>query len=319
MLRIVKPGPGGGWRSERSGPSTVSLAEAWAEWKAQVAKIGPNADLQTGFPAWDRLVRPLPHQYVLVAARPGMFKTTWAWMVAVTMAMAGKRVLWLGAEMGPAVATAWAVSRFSGLPFDRVYRSTSAASQLSPRESSLVQSATEKFESLGMVLWSEESLSLDQMVAAVCQVEYDAVFLDYLGLVKAPGRNAMERIECVSETIRLLRQERRTHFVALAQMNREIERVVGGKPRVPNLSDLRGSGQLEADADVVAFLHREDNGPGSNRNEVQLRVEKNRSGPPGIVHLVARPETKEIYEAAPMVPADPQGHMHYERNDGEDD
>lgn len=303
MLRIVRDGRNGGWKNAAaSGPSTVTPLEALAQWEEQLRRIGPNGDLATGFPEWDRLTRPRPFQYVIIAARPGLFKTTWALMTAVTLAGAGKRVLWLGTEMGSAMAMAWILSRMSGSPFRQVEKWISGGCSPSGPDTARLQSARDKFDTLPLVLSSDEVLTLDGLVEATCKVNYDAVFLDYIGLVKAPGKTASERIEAVSETIRLIRKERRVHFVALAQMNREIEKPPNGKPRVPNLADLRGSGCLEADADVVAFLHREPKV--ENKNEVQLRIEKNRFGPLGIVNLIAKPETKEIYEAVyePDVP-----------------
>lgn len=289
--------------SQRS--TSQSTLDSCASWWREQARIGPNR-MVLGFPQYEYLVMPSAHQYVLLAARPGMFKSTLAWNWALNLAISGKRVLWLGVEQGNALVMGWALSRMTGIPFRKLESAAREQISLHSSDAAELQACESRLATLPMVLWEKERLTEDEMVDAATKVDYDAVFLDYIGLVKAKGRNRTERVESVSEKVRAIRKAKPIHFVALAQMNREIEKTQGGKPRVPNLSDLKDSGQLEADADAVVFLHREITGPGAPQNLIQARVEKNRNGPLGIVDLIAKPETKEIHEAPPQNAPPPQ-------------
>lgn len=305
MTKVVQLGSriGGGLSSKTV---TTSVLDARAEMWKRLARVGQTR-MVLGFPKYERIVLPTAYQYAILAARPGMFKSTLAWIWAVNLALSGKRVLWLGIEMSHDVMFLWALSRLTEVPVREI---ESHGRGLTSLQSSALQRLTEtqeKLETLPLVLWAERTATLQQVSEAMLRAPYDAVFLDYLGLVQTvAGAQDYDRMNAISSELRKLTSEHPVHVVALAQMNREIERH-SGKPRVPNLSDLKGSGQLEADADVVAFLHRSEVGPTAPRDRVQLRVEKNRNGPTGVVELVVRPEWKDVYEQADAVPQDLPG------------
>ena len=118
------------------------------------------------------------------------------------------------------------------------------------------------------------------------------IVIDYLQLMHQKGKVESRQLE-VSEISRALKQlakELDVPIVALSQLNRKVEERKGGKPM---LSDLRESGAIEQDADVVMFIHREDEGeegdaPPSARAAipVELIIAKQRNGPVGSVDLV---------------------------------
>ena len=274
----------------------VSELESAAALWDRLSKIGPNR-VVLGFPKFEEYTQPCAHKYVILAARPGMFKTTLAWNWALNLAMGGKKVLWLGVEMGPAQMVLWSLARLTGIPERKIVAFGRQQISLPFSERSLLKQAEEKITTLPIVKWAQQRITLAQLRDTCRHVPYDAVFLDYLGLVQAPGNNIEERTANVSMEIASLARELPVYFTALVQMTRDIEHTNGGKPRYPQLSDLRGSGQLEADADVVAFLHRPAAGPGAPKDEVQLRIEKSRDGPPGVwVDLKAKPLTREMEE-----------------------
>ena len=118
------------------------------------------------------------------------------------------------------------------------------------------------------------------------------IIVDYLQL--AHGQNTESRVQEVSEVSQALKnlaRELRLPVLALSQLSRAIE---SRGERRPQLSDLRESGSIEQDADVVMFLYREDE---ENRNDVKLSISKHRNGPTGEVDLFFRGERTKFYEA----------------------
>ncbi|HTP28429.1 MAG TPA: replicative DNA helicase [Anaeromyxobacteraceae bacterium] len=118
----------------------------------------------------------------------------------------------------------------------------------------------------------------------------DLVIVDYLQLMNAPGAQSREQeIAVISRSLKSLAKELEVPILALSQLNRGVEKRKGEPPM---LSDLRESGAIEQDADVVMFLHRpgeERDGEGLHKadvQEVELHVAKQRQGPTGIVELV---------------------------------
>jgi len=117
------------------------------------------------------------------------------------------------------------------------------------------------------------------------------IIVDYLQLMR--GRNLENRVQEVSEIswgLKALAKELKIPVVAAAQLNRSVEQR-GSK--LPQLSDLRESGSIEQDADVVIFLHRPDD---ENRNEVMLSISKHRNGPTGSIPMYFRGERTRFYE-----------------------
>ena len=117
------------------------------------------------------------------------------------------------------------------------------------------------------------------------------VIVDYLQLMR--GRNMENRVQEVSEIswgLKALARELKVPVIAAAQLNRSVEQ---RGTRVPQLSDLRESGSIEQDADVVMFLYRPDE---ENRNEVNLAIAKHRNGPTATVPLFFRGERTRFYE-----------------------
>ncbi|MCL5004038.1 MAG: replicative DNA helicase [Patescibacteria group bacterium] len=117
------------------------------------------------------------------------------------------------------------------------------------------------------------------------------VVVDYLQL--AHGQNTENRVQEVSEvsqSLKNLARELHVPVLALSQLNRSIE---SRGERRPQLSDLRESGSLEQDADVVIFLYREDD---ENRSEVRLSISKHRNGPTGEIDLYFRGERTKFFE-----------------------
>lgn len=117
----------------------------------------------------------------------------------------------------------------------------------------------------------------------------EAVFVDYLQLMRAPNRteSRQQEVSEISRGLKALARELNIPVVVMAQLNRNPEQRTGNRPR---MSDLRESGAIEQDADVIMLLHREEYYQKENPNpEIQglaeVIVDKQRNGPTGIVKL----------------------------------
>lgn len=117
------------------------------------------------------------------------------------------------------------------------------------------------------------------------------IIVDYLQLIK--GRNQENRVQEVSEIsqgLKNLARELKIPVFALSQLNRSVENRGGSKK--PQLADLRESGAIEQDADVVMFIYREDP---ENMEAVKLEIAKHRNGPVGDIDLIFRGERTKFY------------------------
>jgi replicative DNA helicase len=106
----------------------------------------------------------------------------------------------------------------------------------------------------------------------------DMIIVDYLGLMTGKGENRAQEIGSISRGLKAIAKELGVSVIALAQLNRGVE----GEKRKPNLSDLRDSGEIEQDADIVAMLHRTKQSDSNNPTSIiEVLVRKNRNGPIG--------------------------------------
>ena len=134
------------------------------------------------------------------------------------------------------------------------------------------------------------------------QIEHglDLVMIDYIGLMSAgsgsPNRSRQEEVAEISRSIKGLAQELRVPIITLSQLSRAPQ---GRANHRPVLSDLRDSGAIEQDADVVMFIYRDDyyNKDTENKNMAEIIIAKQRNGPIGTVNLVWMPEYTRFVNA----------------------
>jgi replicative DNA helicase len=134
----------------------------------------------------------------------------------------------------------------------------------------------------------------------------DLVIVDYLQLMNVPGaENRQQEIAAISRSLKALARELDTPVIALSQLNRALE---SRKDHRPQLSDLRESGAIEQDADLIVFLHREDYYRDTTENEAadmrergkktEIIVGKHRNGPTGKLDLVFLPQFLQFQNMA---------------------
>lgn len=228
---------------------------------------GDPAGVTSDIAALDHVMGSLrPKQLAIVAARPGMGKTAVALSYAVSAAQKGHGVLFVSLEMsstelGARMAADLCFNGQRGVPFPAII-----AGKLNAEDYRRVSQAMDRASELPFRVIDVGSVQigrLNMMVRrharrfAAAGQKLELVIVDYLQLVR-PDQHMKSQYEAVSEVSRGLKQIAKEHGVsvmALAQLSREVEKRPDKRPQ---LSDLRDSGQIEQDADVVMFLLREE-------------------------------------------------------------
>ena len=256
--------------------------------------------LRLGFPWVESTVKVSSGRYYVLAARPGLYKTTLAWTWAWNLALGGNPVLWVGLEMPPSQMMALALARFSGIHRDALDAHFGGTTKLFDSQIVNLQTQAIAAAQVHDLVFHQSEGTLAAVLDSMSKAPYAAVFVDYIQLVQGIGQSETERIGSVSKALAWHAHQRNVAVFALSQLNRAIDNVegTGVKVRCPRLSDLKGSGQIEQDADAVMFLHDPGIDPERDRTHPQLIVEKNRYGKGGIVKLQAKPEIGFIEEEA---------------------
>jgi replicative DNA helicase len=255
----------------------------------------------TGFTQLDQLLSGLqPSDLVIVAARPSMGKTAFALSIAREASRKGKSVGVFSLEMSAQ---------------QLVLRLISADAQIglqSLRSGRLSQSemhglVTRIDDLMNANIYIDDSAGLSPVeFRAKCRrmkIEHkiDLVIVDYLQLMHAPRAESREReISMISHALKAVAKELQVPVMALSQLNRTLESRADKRPM---LSDLRESGSIEQDADVVMFIHRPEyykiatfEDGRSTENVAEVIVGKQRNGPTGDVRLFYQKELAAFHD-----------------------
>lgn len=141
--------------------------------------------------------------------------------------------------------------------------------------------AARRLDKLPLDLIPASGMAVRDIQAAALNRRYQAVFVDYLQIIAAPGKSRYEQVTGISMGLHTLAQAHAIAVFALAQLSRPEK--VSGKPQPPSLASFRESGQLEQDADAAMLLWPED--PNDNRSNRLLKIAKNKDGERGKLTL----------------------------------
>ncbi len=255
--------------------------------------------LATGFKVLDEMTKGLQkNELIIIAARPSMGKTAFAINIAENAAIYSKAtVAVFSLEMSKAsllrrmlASQAWVDQRSMQAGFIR-------------REDQIkLEKALEQLIESHLYIDDSAGISLAEMRAKARRLKQttgnlDLIVVDYLQLMSATlpssgGKryeNRTQEVSAISRGLKALAKELEVPVVALSQLSRASER--RGDDKRPMLSDLRESGSIEQDADVVAFIHREayynrdEEQSESDKAKSEIIIAKQRNGPTGVVHL----------------------------------
>lgn len=252
------------------------------------AKEGRGAmGIESGLADYDRLTGGWhPGELIVIAGRPGDGKSTLGMQTAVHVAEGRRRVLYVSLEMS---AADLALRQLAG---DAAVSSTDVrGGTLTDDEIGRLVDAGSNFGKLPLHLLDATRCSVADVRRAARQLQrahgdLALVAIDYLGLLKPDDARLPrhEQVSAITRDLKQLARDMQLPVLCLAQLNRGSEQ---GKGR-PKLSNLRESGSIEQDADVVLFLHRPETAAPNDpdvANVVELIVAKNRSGPTGDIEL----------------------------------
>ena len=232
-----------------------------------------------------------PSDLVLIAARPSMGKTAFALNIAQHVAFKQKKCV---AIFSLEMSKEQLVNRMFSLE-SNVDAQKLRTGQLADNEwERLIESAAEIGKS-NLIIDDTPSISVSEL-RSKCRkfkMEHDLsmIIIDYLQLMSGSGKNESHQLEIaeISRSLKAVARELNVPVLALSQLSRGVE----GRPdHRPMLSDLRDSGAIEQDADVVMFIYRDDYyHPDTEKKGIsEIIVAKQRNGPIGTVELVWLPE-----------------------------
>jgi replicative DNA helicase len=260
--------------------------------------------LATHYTQFDKMTSGLQtSDLIIIAARPSMGKTAWAINIAENAAVRdGKVVAVFSLEMSKESLLRRMLASQALVSMQKIQTG------FIPRaDRDKLMEALERLAEAKIFIDDTPAIALSEMRAKARRLQrqqgvLDLIVIDYLQLMTASSfaagskryENRTQEVSAISRGLKALAKELRVPVVALSQLSRASEQRGGDKK--PMLSDLRESGSIEQDADVVAFIHRDsyynkdENGEEDpdSKNKAEIIIAKQRNGPTGSVHLAYR-------------------------------
>jgi len=265
------------------------LDSAWD----RIESMSKNKDVvrgtPTGFPELDTLLSGLhPSDLIILAARPSVGKTSFALDIARNTAVRHKIPVGI-----------FSLEMSAEQIIDRMISAESYVNSWKIRTGAVtdeadfdrIRDALESLSKAPIYIDDKASNNILSMRAVARRLKREQgiglIIVDYLQLMAPTNTkqsdSMVQQVTEISRSLKQLARELEVPVLALSQLSRAVEQR-GGKPR---LSDLRDSGSIEQDADVVMFIHREDrtNHESDRKNIAEILIEKHRNGPTGMVEL----------------------------------
>lgn len=240
--------------------------------------------LETGFDKLDMLTDGLQKQnYIIIAARPSIGKTSFALNITSQVALMGKKVAFFSLEMSKNQITKKLILSES-LVSDTLVKSR----ELNDHHYEKMTSVSNRLSQTDIYINDTSSLTIAQMKSMCRKIKrkggLDVVVIDYLQLIRSrEGKSRREQVEAVSRDLKAMSKELDVPLIVISSLSRANE---SRSDKRPILSDLRETGQIEFDADIIMFLHRENYyNHEADPNHAELIIAKNRNGELGVIDL----------------------------------
>jgi replicative DNA helicase len=254
---------------------------------------GALRGVRTGYRDLDNMTAGLQRSdLIILAARPAMGKTTLVTNLAYNVATVAKQsVLFFSLEMSKEQLVDRMLADASGVDAWNI-----RTGNLSDEDFSKLSEAMGEMAEAPIFIDDTPGVSVLEMRTKARRAAHDAplglIIVDYLQLMQGSGRDNGNRVQEVSEIsrgLKLIARELNVPVIALSQLSRSVE---SRTPQIPQLADLRESGSIEQDADIVMFIYREAyyNPETERENITDLIIAKHRNGPTGKVELYFHPE-----------------------------
>lgn len=225
--------------------------------------------IKTGIRQIDENARIRKGHMVVIGGRPSAGKTAFTLQIAMVMART-LNVAYFSLETGEDEVYERMISSFYGLDFGRIQ----------DRHNSIwdtVAGQSEFFAKLKINVIDAAGWTMEKISASASQLQADVIFIDYLQLVSAKGKDDFERVSKVSLAAKTLSRTTGRLVVALSQLSR------GDTKSPPTMQDLRSSGQIEQDANSIIFIHNP--APQEQVGKRQVIIAKNKNGRTGITDM----------------------------------
>ena len=219
-------------------------------------------------------------QLVIVAGRPSMGKSAWAVNVATANALSGKRVLFINLEMTDVSIYNRAVAAIGDVPLEWLRAPKGPDDDTENKYWNRVESSVATLNGADLLIDDSPGLRREQILARArrehLRKPLDMLIIDHLHLIPLPGKTR-ETVEIgeITRDLKGLAKEFGIPVILLSQLNRSLEGRAGSKR--PLMSDLRESGNIEQDADLIVFLYRDD---------YYAAREERQSEHPGMVEII---------------------------------
>lgn len=256
----------------------------------EMAESGSDGGLRTGFPGIDsRTLGFRKGQMIVIGARPGVGKTSLCLNLATNMAYDGVTVALFSLEMSKEEIGQRLLATRSGVSLSSI-----RSANIEQGEWQSIVDAISDLRELPIIIDDTSGTTVTEIRAKARRmlhgIERGVVIIDYIQLMSSVGRqeNRATAVGEMSRGIKVMAKELGVPAIALSQLNREVE---GRTNKRPQLSDLRESGSIEQDADIVMLLDRSMTPEEAERSDrpdegiTSLIIAKNRSGPLGTVDL----------------------------------
>ena len=240
--------------------------------------------IPTGFSKLDEITSGLNRSdLILIGARPAMGKTSFALNIGRNVGMTGKKVVFFSLEMSNEQLAARVLSTEA-----RVESNKLRSGEISPDEWMRLAEATDRLTKCNLYFDDTSTITVPEIKSKIKRAkDVDCIIIDYLGLMESAKKkeNRVQEVTEITRSLKMLAKDLKIPVVVCCQLSRGPEKN-GKSSNRPMLSDLRDSGSIEQDADIVMMLYREGyyKSSAQNPDEIDLTqadvdVAKNRHGP----------------------------------------
>lgn len=259
-----------------------SLAQEFKEMKEAASDDSViDRGTPTGFTKLNRYTHGFKEgEFIVLAARPGVGKTALALNLAFNAAVRGKPVGYFSLEMPASQLFKRLISADSGVPFESLVTGFGINKNNVKLK---LQESCNRMSGIKFYVEDTSGIKLMDLVAKTKKLkdqepDLGLVVVDYIGLVTPPSTKKSEgrqqEVQLISQTLKKLALELKIPIIGVAQLNRKVEDRAGGEPQ---LSDLRESGSIEQDADIVMLLHEPKINAGQTSGKTDLFEKQNKA------------------------------------------
>lgn len=241
--------------------------------------------MPTGFSSIDKITQGLCRGHLIIlAARPSMGKTLLAMNIAENMSISNKKIVVIfSLEMNKEELVERSVASLGKIDADLM-----KSGKLDKEDFEKIALLSAKYTEAKLFIEDNSSTTVSDIRSRCRRIKrehgLDLVIVDYIGLVSGEGENETDRVSKISRSLKLLARDLNVPIIAVSQLNRGVEQ---RQDKRPTMSDLRQSGAIEQDADLILFIYRDAvyNKQTHDNSLAEINIAKNRHGELGTIYL----------------------------------